>query len=67
MSTPLPQQRARQSLEAAQRASRKPALWLRFILPPAAEQKPEPPKRCASCGAPVPILPAEGEGLPCGH
>ncbi|MEG1203557.1 MAG: hypothetical protein RSD82_15455 [Comamonas sp.] len=35
--------------------------------PPAPAQQPEPPKRCASCGAPIRHQPAEGEGLPCGH
>lgn len=30
-------------------------------------QQPEPIAHCGSCGAPVYEIPAEGEGLPCGH
>ncbi|MBF6629607.1 MAG: hypothetical protein ITG01_00465 [Comamonas sp.] len=56
MSAPLAQQRASQTLEAARRANAQ-----------VQANKPAPPKRCASCGAPVHQEPAEGEGLPCGH
>ncbi|MDH0493341.1 hypothetical protein [Comamonas aquatica] len=56
--TPLTEHRARQSLEAARRATAKDQ---------AAKLINTPLKRCASCGAPVHQEPAEGEGLPCGH
>lgn len=54
--TPLQERRAKEALQAAQRATERDK----------AKQK-EPQKRCASCGAPVHHEPLEGEGLPCGH
>ena len=62
MSTPaetLPERRARLSTPDAQRAAaRARDLWW---------QQRQTQLRCASCGAPIPHRPAEGQGLPCGH
>lgn len=55
--TPLQERRAKEALQAAQRATERDK----------AVKRQEPQKRCASCGAPVHQQPAEGEGLPCGH
>lgn len=54
--TPLRERRAKEALQAAQRATERDKT-----------RRQEPQKRCASCGAPVHQEPAEGEGLPCGH
>lgn len=35
--------------------------------PATTEPKPEPIAHCAGCGAEIYQMPAEGEGLPCGH
>lgn len=55
--TPLQERRAKEALQAAQRATERDK----------AVKRQEPQKRCASCGAPVHHEPQEGEGLPCGH
>lgn len=54
--TPLQERRAKEALQAAQRATERDKA-----------KRQEPQKRCGSCGAPVHQEPAEGEGLPCGH
>ena len=55
----LTESRARASLPEAQRAAaRARDLWW---------QQRQTQLRCASCGAPIPQRPAEGQGLPCGH
>lgn len=54
--TPLQERRAKEALQAAQRATERDKA-----------RRQEPQKRCASCGAPVHHDPKEGEGLPCGH